>query len=512
MCKLTNSMQGTTHRQFFQSIIFILLAFPVLAQEKKDSTKAIPPAQTFVTSHKGNFGGKSIAYQATAREIYLKNDKGEQVASIWSVAYTQDGLKDLSKRPVTFVFNGGPGSASIWLHLGMFGPQIVQTDSDAKKDDGAAPFDLQENKYALLDQTDLVFIDPVGTGYSRVIGKGKVEEFWGLKEDASSIAQFMRLWITENKRWFSPKYIAGESFGTTRAVAVANTLESGGQNMALNGLILISQALDFAGSTSINDNITSFLTYLPGMAATAWYHKKAGQGKSLEAFIEECRQFAYNVYAPALYRGSLLNSTEKNDIAARLAYFTGLEKAYILQSNLMILVPRFQKQLLADKGLSVGRLDGRFTGDETDDITQEPHLGDPASYRIEGAYTAALNHYYSDALKVTMDRPYLTSNDEIGDKWRWRTVADGKYWEPSAPNVARQLGETMRRNTDLKVLVASGYYDLICPFFDAEYTFARNGIVPERVTKTYYEAGHMMYLHEPDRVKLAGDIRKFLSE
>ena len=178
----------------------------------------------------------------------------------------------------------------------------------------------------------------------------------------------------------------------------------------------------------------------------------------------------------------------------------------------MVLVPRFQKLLLAEKGWSIGRLDGRFMGDETDDLTATPHLGDPASYQIESAFTAALNHYYSETLKITMNRPYLTSNDEVGEKWRWRTVPDGKYWEPWPVNVARQLGETMRRNTAMKVLVASGYYDLICPFFDAEYTFARHGIVPERVTKTYYEAGHMMYLHEPDLIKLSGDIRKFLSE
>lgn len=504
--------QNTTTRRLFHILIFVLLSYSAQAQEKKDSTKAIPPAQSFVTAHQGTFGGKSISFKATAKEIYLKNDKGEPVASMWSVAYTQEGLKDLTKRPITFIFNGGPGSASVWLHMGMFGPQIVKTDSDAQKDDGAAPYLLHENKYNCLDLTDLVFIDPVGTGYSRVIGKGKGEDFWGLNEDAASIAQFMRIWMTENKRWLSPKYIAGESFGTTRAVAVANLLENGGQNMALNGLILISQALDYAGSTSVNDNITSFLTYLPSMAATAWYHKKAGQGLTLEAFVEESRQFAYNIYAPALYRGNLLNSKEQNDIALKLAYFTGLDKDYILRSNLMILVPRFQKQLLADKGLAVGRLDGRFTGDETDDITQEPHLGDPSSYQIEGAFTAALNHYYAETLKITMDRPYLTSNDEVGEKWRWRTVPDGKYWEPTPVNVARQLGTTMRRNPAMKVLVASGYYDLICPFFDTEYTFSRNGIVPERVTKTYYEAGHMMYLHEPDLIKLSGDIRKFLSE
>jgi len=495
-----------------QSLFFLVLTFPVFAQEKKDSTIPISPAKSFVTIHKGTFGGKSISYKASAGEMHLKNDKDEPVASIWSVAYTEEGLTDLTKRPVTFVFNGGPGSASVWLQMGMFGPQIVKVDADAKKDDGAAPYVLTENKYALLDMTDLVFIDPVGTGYSRVIGKGKVEDYWGLNEDAASIAKFMRLWITENKRWFSPKYIAGESFGTTRAVAVANTLESGGQTMSLNGLILISQALDYAGSTSINDNIISFLTYLPSMAATAWYHKKAGAGKTLEVFIEECRQFTYDVYAPALYKGNLLDSTEKNAVAQKLVYFTGLTKEYILRSNLMILMPRFQKQLLNDQGLSVGRLDGRFTGDETDDITQEPHLGDPASYRIDGAYTAALNHYYATALNITMDRPYLTSNGEVNEKWRWRTTPDGKGWEPFPVNVARQLGETMRRNTAMKVLVASGYYDLICPFFDTEYTFSRNGIIKERVTKTYYEAGHMMYLHEPDMIKLSADIRKFIAE
>jgi len=204
--------QHFLQKRVLQFLFFIMLIFPVFAQEKKDSTIPISPIKSFVTTHKGTFGGKLISYKATASEMHLKNDKDEAVASIWSVAYTQEGLTDLTKRPVTFVFNGGPGSASVWLQMGMFGPQIVKVDADAKKDDGAAPYVITENKYALLDLTDLVFIDPVGTGYSRVVGKGKVEDYWGLNEDAASIAKFMRLWITENKRWFSPKYIAGESF------------------------------------------------------------------------------------------------------------------------------------------------------------------------------------------------------------------------------------------------------------------------------------------------------------
>ncbi len=493
-------------------MISLLTCISTLAQEKEAKSKAVPEPKSFTTKGQGVFGGSTIAYNATAKETYLKNDEGDPVASIWSVAYTVEGENDASQRPVTFVFNGGPGSASVWLHMGMFGPKIVRTDSDAKEDDGAAPYTLIDNEYGLLDITDLVMIDPVGTGFSRVIGEGKVEDYWGLNEDAASIAKFIRQWITENKRWNSPKYIAGESFGTTRAVAVADVLEGDGQNMALNGLILISQALDYAGSTSIHDNITSYLTYLPGMAATAWYHKKAGQGKALEAFVEEARQFTYDEYAPALYRGALLSAEDKNALADRLAYFTGLNKDYILRSDLRILVPRFQKELMRDQGLTLGRFDSRYFGEESDKVNDMPHLGDAASYSISSAYTAALNHYLSSTLNVKMDRPYLTSNDEIGSKWRWRTVPDGSYWEPTAVNVARKLGDTMRRNTDMRVMVASGYYDMICPFFDTEYTFARNGIVQERLELTYYEAGHMMYVHEPDLIKLAEDIRGFLTQ
>jgi carboxypeptidase C (cathepsin A) len=482
------------------------------AQEKKEvDEKPIPIAKSFVTTHQGTFGTTTIKYKAAASETYLTDNDGLPVASMWSTAYTKDNVTDTSKRPVTFVFNGGPGSASVWLHMGLFGPQIVKVDSDAKEDDGAAPYELVTNNYGILDLTDLVFIDPIGTGYSRVIGKGKNEDYWGLTEDANSVAKFMRQWITENKRWNSPKYIAGESYGTTRAAAVANVLEDGGQSMALNGLILISQALDYAGSTSMHDNITSYLTYLPSMAATAWYHKKAGQGKTLEAFVEEARNFTYNTYAPALYKGSLLSASEQNSIAEKLSYFIGLDKAYILRSNNRILMHRFQKNLLADKGLAIGRLDGRFMGDEADDVSEGPNLGDPSSYQIEAAYTAALNHYFAETLNVEMDRPYMTSG-QIGGKWRWKPVPDGQYWEPMPVNTAGKLGETMRRNTEMKVLVASGYYDLICPFFDSEYTFSRNGIVRERVTMTYYEAGHMMYVHQPDLVKIAKDIRTFLTQ
>ena len=498
-------------RNHFLITTSLLLCLFTQAQETKKETapKPIPEAKSFVTKHQGVFGGKTIDYTTTAKETFLTNKDGDSIASFWSVAYTKTSMGDVTKRPVTFVFNGGPGSASMWLHMGFFGPKIVKVDSDAKNDDGAAPYNLVRNENGLLDITDLVFIDPVGTGYSRLVGKGEGKDFYGLKEDVDSFAQFIRKWVTENERWFSPKYLAGESYGTTRAAALGKALEESGQNMALNGMILISQALDYAGSTSEPNNITSFITYLPSMAATAWYHKKAGQGKTLESFTQECRDFTYNTYVPALYKGNLLTDEEKNAIAEKLAYFTGLDKTYILRSNLRILMGRFQKQLLLDKGLAIGRLDGRFMGDEEDKVSEKPHLGDAASYQISAAYTASLNHYFASELKIKMDRPYITSGG--GSNWRWRTVPDTQYWEPMPVNTAPDLGETMRRNTAMKVMVASGYYDLITPFFDAEYTFDRNGIVKERVQMKYYEAGHMMYTHEPDLIQLSKDIREFIS-
>lgn len=499
--------------KIFYAIVTTLLGSLTLVQaqeEKKEHIKPIPEAKVFVTSHQGTFGGQLIKYKAIAGETYLKNDDGEPVASIWSVTYKLDGPEE-TNRPVTFIFNGGPGSASVWLHMGFFGPQVTKVESDASTDDGGAPYPLVNNKHSMLDLTDLVFIDPVGTGYSRVIGKGKTEDYWGLMEDARSIAAFMREWVTKNKRWNSPKYIAGESFGTTRAAAVNYELEGDGQEMSLNGLILISQALDYQGSTSTHDNIVSYVTYFPSMAATAWYHKKAGQGKTLETFVEEARKFALDEYVSSLYKGTRLTDAERSHIVDRMAYFTGLSKRYIEQADIRLLMPRFRKELLRDQGITIGQLDGRYKGDEYDDVADRATLGDPSSYNISGAYSAAINHYLSSQLKVEMDRPYLTSNGELGSKWRWRDVPDGRYWEPSYVNVARKLGDSMRRNKDLKVLVASGYYDLICPFFDAEYTFARNGILKDQVTLTYYEAGHMMYVHEPDLVKLATDIRKFLT-
>lgn len=477
----------------------------------KDSTKPIPPIHSFETQHQASINNETIDYKAIATEMPMVNSEGDTTALIWSVAYLRTMNPTGSERPVTFIFNGGPGSASVWLHMGLFGPAIVQVPGEAEADDGAPPYPIVDNTQCLLDITDLVFIDPVGTGYSKAVGKGKVEDFWGLKEDARSIAQFIRTWVTKYKRWNDPKFIAGESFGTTRAAGVANELMKGGQDLALNGLVMISQALDYAGSTSAHDNITSYFTYLPAMAATAWYHKKAGVGEALETFLMQAREFAYDEYGPALYKGNWLSAKDRTHIVERLNYFTGLDTAYIRRSNIRILIPRFQKELLREQGLTIGRLDGRYKAEEADLVSENPTLGDPASYSISSAYTAALNQYFADKLKVQMDQPYLTRNSSLYPKWNWKPVPQSSGWEPSYVNTARELGDAMRKNTALKVLVLSGYYDLITPFFDAEYTFTRNGIVTERVTFKYYEGGHMMYTHADDFPKVSQDIRHFIS-
>ena len=494
----------------------LIIPLSVAAQEAtkksddvKQAAEPVPEPKVFVTTHSGRFGSEMVTYTATAGETYLRDDDGKPKAAIFTFAYTKDGVDDPAIRPVTFVWNGGPGSSSVWLHMGAMGPRRVDVPSDAT-DAGPPPYKVEENSLALLDVTDLVFVDPVGTGFSRAIGEHENKEFWGLNEDADSIAELVRTWVTQNKRWMSPKYLLGESFGTTRAGAVASRLE-GSSNISLNGLILVSQALDYMGSTPAHDNLISYITYLPTMAATAWYHGKvADRPESLPDFLDQVRRFAVDEYAPALLKGNTLDGAERARIRQRLAHFTGLSEDYVEQSDLRVLAGRFLKELLRSEGKAVGRIDGRYTGEDVNKVAEQPD-GDPSSYQIDGAYAAALSNYIATDLGVEMDRDYKFSGGrELGSNWNWRTVPPGSYWEPVPVNVARDLSRAMRRNEGLRVMIASGYYDFATPFFDAEYTFARHGYLPERITYFYYEAGHMMYLHRPSLDKLMDDIRGFI--
>ncbi|MEM8920860.1 MAG: peptidase S10, partial [Pseudomonadota bacterium] len=344
-----------------------------MAENTAYDAAQLPDPVNFVTQHRGRFNGQNVSYRVEAGETYLRNEDGEPTGALFSFSYIKDDAG--IDRPVTFIFNGGPGSASIWLHMGMFGPKRAVVASDADEDDGAAPYLMVDNPLAVLDVTDMVFIDPIGTGYSRPIGVGEGADFWSQEGDTASVADFIRIWVTKHKRWNAPKYIAGESFGTMRAAAVANELTNGTQNISLNGLMMISQALDYEGSTPVHDNFYSYVTYLPTLAAVARYHGKGpAEPADLDAYLEEVRDFAVNEYAPALLQGTMLAPAERARIRDKLATYTGLSPDYVETSNLRILTGRFNKELLRDQGLAVGGADGRYTVDDADDIAERPTI------------------------------------------------------------------------------------------------------------------------------------------
>ncbi|MCB2107259.1 MAG: hypothetical protein KDE14_06135, partial [Rhodobacteraceae bacterium] len=466
-------------------------------QDESAKTKPDKPekydAKAFVNDFTGTFGGARVSYRATASETVLKNDKDEEIASIFTVAYTRKDAGDPRTRPVTFVFNGGPGSASLWLHMGVFGPKRIVVPSDGRHA-GAAPYRIEDNAFSILDTSDLVFIDPVGTGYSKAVGKGKDEEFWGLKEDAESIAEFIRLWLTKNGRWNSPKYIAGESYGTTRAARLVAALQGGYRGITVNGVVLISSILDFHTADFNKGSKMPFVGFLPTYAAAAWYHGKIDpKPDNLPAFLQEVRNFADTEYVAALLKGNALKGEERRAVVAKLAHYTGLSETYIEQTDLRINALRFMKQLLRDEGKVIGRYDARYTGKDYDDAG-ETFDNDPSGYGVDGAFVTAINDYLTRTLKVDFERRYRILDFAPLSKWKW-TESDGGW--ATYVNVAPHLGTAMRENADFRVFVANGYYDLATPFHSTELTMADNGIDLDRVTMSYFDGGHMMYTHEP---------------
>ncbi len=494
--------------------IFLLAALlsaptPLAAEERASPEKTadkpaeVPPPTVSITRHSGAFGGQRVAYTATARETYLKADDGTPKASIFSTAYVKDGADP--SRPVTFLFNGGPGSGSVWLHMGAFGPKRVAIPSDAR-DDGAPPYPIRDNPSSLLDVTDIVFIDPVGTGFSRALGKTEAKSYWGVTADAKSVAEFIRLWLTENGRWNSPKYLGGESYGTARSAAVANELEGGYNDVALNGIILISTILDFGAQAEVQGNEMSHVVNLPTMATTAWYHNKvADRPADVATFAAEARAFAAGDYLLALMKGNRLTGEERASIRTRLSRFTGLSEAYVERADLRVTPGRFYKELLRDRNLTVGRLDSRYTGTDYDNAGEKAD-NDPSFYGIDGGYTAAMNAYARSDLGFKTDKSYVT----IGgvDDWDWKLKGndDSAFYF----NVAPYIGRTLRENSGAKVFVAAGWYDFATPFFGAEYSLGRTGIPADRVQFHYYDAGHMMYVRDADLAKLSSDIRAFI--
>ncbi|QQX81218.1 peptidase S10 [Shewanella sp. KX20019] len=479
--------------------------FSATAAETKPITAPIEP-EIVVTEHRARINDQKINYQAIAGETILEDSKGLPLASIFSISYLRTDVKDATKRPVTFVFNGGPGSASLWLHMGIFGPKRVVVPGDAI-DDGAAPYPLVENEYSMLDESDLVFIDPVGTGFSRALGDNKAADFWGVTEDAKSIAEFMRRWLIEHGRWNSPKYLAGESYGTTRAAALVDELQGGWTDISINGVMLISSILDFSHARYQPGNNQPYIGFLPTMAATAFYHNKVSavdKAIGLEAFIDAARQFALKDYALALLQGNRLDSETYQDIRQQLARFTGLSENYLDRVNLRVSASRYSKQLLREQDLTVGRLDSRYKGVDYDSGGERTD-NDPSGYGIDGAYTAAIHDYIYKDLGIKMTRPFNVLSYEVNRGWNWNVSGKQMHYV----NVAPMLGRAQRENKDLRILVANGYFDFATPFFATENTFADNGIDNSRVSMHYYAAGHMMYIEPGSLAQLAQDIRQF---
>jgi carboxypeptidase C (cathepsin A) len=473
--------------------------------EEKDK-KPAPEEKSSRTQHSITLDGQKIPYTATAGTILLKDEDGTAKASVFYIAYTRDGVKDPAARPVTFSFNGGPGAASLWVHMGAFGPKRVERD-----DEGMAtkpPGRLVDNDLSLLDVTDLVFIDPVDTGYSRTVPGQDAKQFHGVRQDVESVGEFIRLWTTRNERWASAKFIAGESYGTTRAAGLADFLAER-YGMQLNGLVLVSSVLNWQNQEFNVGNDIAPIIHLPTYAATAWYHKKlpAELQGNLQTTLKEVEEFARTDYALALLQGDRLPDARRREIAAKVARYTGLSPEYVERSNLRIDIYRFLKELLRDQGKTVGRLDSRFTGRDLDSAG-EAFEYDPSSVSLDGPYVAALNDYIRRELKFKEDLAYERLSRRV---YPWSFEG----YENRYLNMAEDLRRAMVRNPDLKVLITSGYYDLATPYYDAYFTVDHLGLPPElrgNVSITTYEAGHMMYIRKADHRKLKQDIVEFLRE
>lgn len=473
--------------------------------DKPDTPKPEPKDERVDTQHTVTIGGSEIRYTATAGTLVLRDDEDKPKASIFYVAYTKDGVDDLATRPITFSFNGGPGSSSVWMHLGVLGPRRA-----LMPDDGSAPrppYQLVDNDHSILDKTDLVFIDPVSTGYSRPAPGEEAKQFHGVEQDLDSVAKFIRLFTTRNKRWGSPKFLIGESYGTTRAAGLAGTLQDE-HGMYLNGIMLISSILNFQTARFNVGNDLPYILFLPSYTATAWYHgllEESLQKQELRALLEEAEAFAMGEYTLALMKGAQLGEEERAQIRKQLVRYTGLSADYIERTNLRINIHRFVKEILRPQRRTVGRFDSRMTGVDRD-AAGETHEYDPSYVTVQGAYTAMLNSYVRGELAFESDLPYAILAGLYRD-WDF-----GKY-KNEYVNMAETLRAAMNKNRYLKIFVGNGYYDLATPYFATDYTFNHLEIDPElqaNISMGYYEAGHMMYVHKESLEALKRDLDGFL--
>ncbi|MDB4907712.1 MAG: peptidase serine carboxypeptidase [Gemmatimonadetes bacterium] len=464
-----------------------------------------------VTHHSVNVRGQTINYTAVAGMLPMRNGaSGAVEGGMYYVAYLKDNT-NASTRPITFTFNGGPGSASVWLHLGAFGPKKVKLTSEGSAP--PPPYSYMDNENTLLDQTDLVFIDPIGTGYSRATSQQVGANFWGLDEDLRSVAEFIRLYLVRHDRMGSPKFLAGESYGTTRAAGLSGNLADDG--IVMNGVVLLSTVLNFGYSAQTRGNDLGFIGFIPTYAATAWYHKKLPadlQSKSVGEVTSMAERWASNEYAAALMKGNKLTPAELKTVTDQMVRFTGLDRDVIEQNELRVALGTFDSELLRSDRQQVGRLDGRFTA-------YSPLLsgggggrgggggvGDPSEVVIRNTFTPVLTDYTRRELNYKNEDIYYILGGGIG---RWN------YPQNQYATVVPNLERAFAKNPYMRLFVAEGYYDAATPLGAVEYTLSHMSVDPKiaksNITVERYSAGHMMYIDEPSMKKLRSDLEKFFN-
>ena len=517
-------------RLMLAASVLALLASPALAQsasgDKQKSLDALhsealieaaksgyadaPVDERVVqTRHSASVSGRTIPYTATAGTLTVRDNAGKPKASIFFTAYTADGAPS-GLRPIMFFYNGGPGSASLWLRMGSFGPMRLQTGNpEAIR---PAPFNFGANPDTLLGSTDMVFIDAPGTGYSRPLGDAKGSDFYGVDQDADAFARAIIRYVTKFNRWDSPKFLFGESYGTTRSGALAYQLQDRG--LALNGVVLLSSIMNYGRRQPGLDR--DYLNYLPSYAATAWYHHKmANPPATVEQAVAEARVFAQGPYAAALEKGQTISPQERDSVAQQMSALTGLSPDFIERANLRVDLSRFRKELLRNERETLGRFDSRYVGVDPDAAGDSPEY-DASDTAISGAFIGTMNSYLTRDLNYQTNMPYrLSASEEDGFKWDWNHRAPGTRYSLQMPNTALDLAAAMRTNPYLKVLSLNGWYDMATPFFGTEYDLNHMMLEPAQQRNLefrYYPAGHMVYLNPDALHAMRLDVERFISE